>query len=297
MFRNVRSYHFLGLPVLFAVFLMLFACETGEVQAKTKKGWLGVSVKELTPSMRDELKLGNRSGLLITNVVPGSPADDAGLREDDVIAKYDGKTVERIDAFVELVQNTAPETSLKIDIVRDGEEKTVEVAIAKRRSRNWNYFGMGDEGGEVIFLGDRPRLGVQVHELNKDLAEYFPGAEAGGVLVLDVVKDGPAEKAGLKAGDVIQKVNGEKISSPEDLMDVLANFEAGDVVTVEYLRKGAPGKTEAALEKPVEIGSRDFKRMIPRFHPGLEWHHFDHEPGIEEMKIIIKNDSKGNIEI
>lgn len=297
MFRNAKFYRFLSVPVLLAVFLMLFACETGEVQAQSQKGWLGVSVRELTPSMRDELKLGDRTGLLITNVVPGSPADDAGLRDDDVIVKYDGKTVEKIDAFVELVQNTAPETSLKIDIVRDGENETVEATISKKKNQSWRYFGMGDEGGEVIFLDDRPRLGVQVHELNKDLAEYFQGAEAGGVLVLSVIEKGPAEKAGLKAGDVIQKVEDEKVDSPEDLMDVLANFEEGDVVTVEYLRKGAPGKTEVALEKPAEIGSRDFKRMIPRFHPGLEWHHFDHNRGIENMKIIIENSSKGNIEI
>jgi S1-C subfamily serine protease len=297
MFRRAKSYHFLSVPALFAVLVMLLACETGEVLAKSKKGLLGVSVRELTPSMRDEMKLGNRTGLLIINVVPGSPADDAGLREDDVIIKYDGKTVEKIDDFVKMVKNTAPETSLKIDIVRDGEDKTVEATIAKKTSKKWRYFGMGDEGGKFIFLGDRPRLGVQVHEMNKDLADYFQGTEAGGVLVLKVFEDSPAEKGGLKAGDVILKVEDNKVSSPEDLIDVLADFDAGNVVSVEYVRKGAPGKTEVELEDPVEIGWGDFERFVPRIHPRVEWHNFDHDRGIEDMKIIIENRSKENIEI
>lgn len=297
MFQSGKSIHFLSVPVLFAVLFMLFACETGEIQAKTKKGWLGVSIRELTPSMRDELKLGNRSGLLITNVVPESPADDAGLREDDVIIKYDGKSVEKIDAFVELVQNTKPETSLKIEIVRNGESKAVEATIAKKRSRSWHAFGFGDEGGKFVFLSDRPRLGVQVHKLNEDLEEYFPGTETGGVLVLDVVKDGPAEKAGLKAGDVIQKVDGEKVDSPDELMEQLANYDKDDVVNVEYIRKGVAGKTDVTLEKPVEIGSGDFERFMPGTHPRLEWHNFNHDRGIEDMKVIIENGSKDHVEI
>jgi serine protease Do len=271
----------------------MFACETGEVLAKSKKGWLGVSVRELTPSMREDLKLGNRTALLIVNVVPGSPADDAGLREEDVIFKYDGKSVEQIDDFVTMVKNTPPETSLEIDIVRDGADKTVEVIIGKKRRANW-YFGMGDE---FLFLSGRPRLGLKVHEMNKDLSEYFKGAEDGAVLVLSVFEDSPAEKSGLKAGDVILKIEDEKVSSTEDLLNTLAEYEDGDLVTVEYLRKGLPLKTEVELENKVEIGSSDFERFTPRALPGLKWHFFDHDRGIEDLKIIIDNPLKNNIEI
>lgn len=293
---SLRFYRFLSVPVLFAILMIMFACETGEVLAKSKKGWLGLSVRELTPSMREDLKLGDRSGLLIINVVPGSPADDAGLREEDVIFKYDGKSVEQIDDFVRMVKNTPPETSLEIDIVRHGADKTVEVIIGKKRRKNW-YFGMGDGDHQFLFLSGQPRLGLKVHEMNKDLSEYFKGAEDGAVLVLSVFEDSPAEKSGLKAGDVILKVEDEKVSSTEDLLNTLAEYQDGDVVTVEYLRKGLPLKTEVELQNKVEIGSSDFERFTPRVLPRLKWHHFDHGRGIDGLNIYIDNPLENSIEI
>lgn len=222
---------------------------------KKQKGWLGVSVQEMTPSMRDDMKLGDRSGLLVSDVVPGSPADDAGLEEEDVIVRFDGKAVEKADDFARSVRNTEPGTKVKLLIIRDGEEKEVEVTLGRRKTTRARHFGWERER-ELIILG-RPRLGVQVHELNEDLAPYFKVEKNQGVLVLKVEEGSPAEKAGLKAGDVITKVDDEEVRAPEELIEILDDYEEGDVAKIGYVRGGKKESVQVELE--------DFERCGFRF--------------------------------
>ncbi len=94
----------------------------------------------------------------------------------------------------------------------------------------------------------RPQLGVQVHDLNGDLAEYFKVNRDDGVLIIEVTEDSPAESAGLKAGDVITRIDDEKISSHEDLIETLEDYEDGDVTSVQFVRKGKTQKVEVELE-------------------------------------------------
>jgi S1-C subfamily serine protease len=247
-----------GAAAFFVIFgaLLFVALRDGKAVEKTKKSWLGVSVQELTPSLRDAMKVGNRPGLLITNVVRNSPADDADLRDEDVLLSFDGKTVEKADDFVRLVRNTPPDKKVKIKILRDGEEREIEVTLEARKTvsspRAFAY-NWGGDGRNLIAFG-RPRLGVQVQELNKDLAPYFKVEEKGGVLVLDVTADSPAEKAGLKAGDVITKIDGEKIIDADDLINALQDYEEGDEATIEYVRQGKTATVQAALESSEDHG-------------------------------------------
>lgn len=271
----------LGLALLFMFSgIMLITSHNVRGFAKKKKGWLGVSVQEMTPSLREAMELGDRSGLLITDVVHGSPADDADLREEDVIVKFDGKEVEKANAFARLVRNTEPGTKVKLLIFRDGKEKEVEVILGKRKSKRLRHFGWGGER-EIIIMG-RPRLGAQVHELNEDLAPYFKVEKNQGVLVLDVTEDSPAEEAGLKAGDVITKVDEEEIRNPEELIQTLEEYEEGDVVQVEYVRGGKKERVEVELEDFEGCGFRF--RFPKRFHFRL--HRFGIDD-FDEAEILI----------
>ncbi|MFQ5824698.1 MAG: PDZ domain-containing protein [bacterium] len=226
--------------------LLLIALNAGNAVEKTQKGWLGVRVQEMTPSQREAYKLGNRSGLLITDVVDDSPADDAGLWEEDVIVEFDGQQVEKADDFARMVRKTEPSTKVKLLIIRDGEEKKVEVTLSKRRIKRRRPVYWNDNN--ILIIGGRPRLGVRVQELNEDLAPYFKVEKNSGVLIWEVSEDSPAEKAGLKAGDVITKIDDEQISNPEDLIEALDDYEEGDVITVEYVCKSKVEKVEIELE-------------------------------------------------
>jgi predicted metalloprotease with PDZ domain len=251
MLKRIISHRLTGAAAFLLIFggLLFVTLRDGKAVEKKKKGWLGVSVQELTPSLRDAMKVGNRPGLLITHVVENSPADDANLKEEDVILEFDRKAVEKADEFVRLVRNTPPDKKVKIKLIRAGETREVEVIIGERKTRRSGYgytFGRGDDRNFILF--GRPRLGVQVQKLNKDLATYFKVAENSGVLVLEVHEETPAEKAGLKAGDVITKIGDEKVTGPDDLIEALQDYEESDVVTIEYVRQGKTAKVEVELE-------------------------------------------------
>ncbi len=235
-----RSIQFLSLCIV----ALLFSTDGEAALPKVKKGWLGVGIREMTPSLVQEYELGKRTGLLVTSVVPDSPADEAGINEDDVILKYDGKKVELTEDFTKMVQKTAPKTTVKLVLFRDGKEKSLEVTLGKRRSKR-HALSFVDE--DVFFVG-RPRLGVEVQELDADLAPYFDLKAGSGVLVLKVVEDSPAEKAGLKSGDVIVSVDEETVTAPEELVAGLADYEDEEVAKIGYVRKGKKAQVEVKLE-------------------------------------------------
>ena len=266
--------------VIFAGILVVTSPDVKGFEKK-KKGWLGVSVQEMTPSLREAMKMGDRSGLLITDVVDGSPADDADLKEEDVIVKFEGKEVEKADDFARMVRNNAPGTKVELVIIRDAEKKEVEITLGKRKKKRIRHFGWGTD--REIHLFDRPRLGVQVHALNQDLAPYFKVDKNQGVLVLKVMKESPAEQAGLKAGDVITKIEDEQVSDPEDLIDVLEDYEDDDVVTVEYVRKGKKEKLEIELEDAHGFG---FESWRPN-RPNIRIHRFHRDDDVDGKIIIV----------
>ncbi|NOY07025.1 MAG: PDZ domain-containing protein [Chlorobi bacterium] len=235
----------------FLVFALMFIGNPrqGTADEKPKKGWLGVTITEMTPSMREEKKLGNRDGLLVVSVVDDSPADEAGIEEDDVILSYNGKPVAKSSDLISMVRKTRPGTKVTIEISRDGAAKKLEVTIGKKK-RRMAFFG-GKEFREMLSFG-RPMLGVRIHDLNKYLAPYFNVEEKGGVLVLDVTRNGPADKAGLKPGDVITRAADEKITDTDDLQDVLGEFEDGDEIEITYVRHGKTGTVKVELEAGVQ---------------------------------------------
>ena len=241
----------LNLKTMFTVALLsVFICGTGlpHAFAKTpKKGWLGVGIEEMTPSMQEDYELGGRVGLLVTNVVPHSPAAKAGIEEDDVILSFDRHAVSRAGDLIKLVRDTAPGATVALKLFRDGEEKELQVTIEKRRRHRAHSFSWSGGKNMVIEI-NRPRLGVQVHDIGESLAPYFKVKAGAGVLVTEVSEDSPAGKAGLKAGDVIVKVDDEAISSSDDLIDSLEDYDDGDDVQIEYVRKGKTETVSVTLE-------------------------------------------------
>ncbi|MBN1351570.1 PDZ domain-containing protein [candidate division KSB1 bacterium] len=258
-----------GFTILVLV-LMLMSVSESHAAAKEKKGWLGVQIKELTPSLRDEYSVGDRKGLLITEVVPCSPADKAGLEDEDVILTYDGKQVEKADVFASLVQKTKPRTTVKIGIFREGTEQTINVKIGKAKRTQSAFFQ--DEFIKKFNIQENgPKLGVKVHPLNKDLAAYFNAAEESGVLVLDVIDDTPAEEAGLKAGDVITQVDDKTIKNPDELIETISDYDEDEEVTIQYIRHGKSGKAKATLkeiETSMQLPGKAGKKIIRKYNTG-----------------------------
>jgi serine protease Do len=208
-------------------------------------------------------------GVRIADVDTDSPASRAGLRSGDVVVEVDGERVRSARQFSRLIQESPDGRRVRLGILRGGERQTIEVT-PEARAFNFDFdFNFDTEriGRDVersmremeprlreYFHFDtlprrtspRGRLGVQTSELTPELAEYF-GAKDGGVLVARVTADSPAAKAGLKVGDVITSVNGDRVRDTSELMDELRDKE-GDV-TLGIVRDKRASSVTATLDE------------------------------------------------
>jgi len=203
-----------------------------DAKSKTKKGYLGVSVKRLTSSLKEELKA--EQGVVVVWVDEDGPAEKAGIVEDDVLMKVGDTIIQRPESLTRVIRKIKPGTEVKVEIVRDGKKQSLNVKIGKLRSNN--VFIFNDDGDNCYYFRSAVFLGVELTELTKDLAAYFGVKPDAGALILEVVEDSPAEKAGIKAGDVIVKIEDEDISEPADVREILSDFEDGDKVAIEVVR-------------------------------------------------------------
>jgi C-terminal processing protease CtpA/Prc len=211
-------------------------------------GWIGVYVQDLDRELRRYLDLDERYGALINNVVSGGPADDAGLQEEDLIIKFDGKRIRDTDDLIRAVRRTRPDKKVELEIIRDKQKKTVQLTVGERRSRYRADDRRRDR--RVTVFRDRPWLGIRLAEINADLAPYFSVEENAGVLILEVEKNSPAEKAKLKAGDVILEIANRTVRSVEDVFDILADFRRGDEIEIKIQRRGEEQTVKVTLERP-----------------------------------------------
>lgn len=214
--------------------------------------YLGVYIREVSEADVKRLDLPEERGALITDVPEDGPAAEAGLRTDDVIVSWNGSRIESAAQLTRVVGETPAGRSVEVGYVRDGRQRTANVELSDRSPAIARVFPGGgldeesraqleksldgmrtrlrslDGNGFAHLFMSGGRLGVGVQNLGDQLADYF-GATDGGVLVSSVREDSPAERAGLKAGDVILRVGDEKVEDPGDLMTAINRAEAGEV--------------------------------------------------------------------
>ncbi|MGH9882576.1 MAG: PDZ domain-containing protein [Pyrinomonadaceae bacterium] len=242
--------------------------------------FLGVYAEDIDKEKMSRYGLREPRGVGITGIVDGSPAEKAGLRKDDVILRFDNDSVTSVRKLNRLVSEVSPDQTVRLGISRRGTEQEVAVTIGKRKDSN-TFEGLmkaprggvwGVEGAEgnkepfVFAFGNNRRIGVSTIQLTRQLADYFGIADGKGVLVTSVTADGPAAKAGIKAGDVITAVDGEKIDGAGDLSRAINKKKEGDVALTVVREKNqrtitVTPKEGTGLVGPAQIGRRI---VIPR---------------------------------
>jgi S1-C subfamily serine protease len=233
----------------------------------TDRPFLGVKMQELTDELIKGKELKVKSGILITEVVDGSPAEKAGLREGDVITEFDGKAVKSPEDLQDLVADAKVGDAVKVKVVRDNKPKTFDVTLGE-----WDHDAMAYTMPHMNFRGDLPdffsprRLGVRVSELDQDLAPYFGVKEGEGVLVLGVDDESTAEALGIKSGDVIVQVEGKDVHTARDVRDALDGVNEGDKVSVKVIR------SKKTMELAGELKESNFAWFGrgPQGAPGIE---------------------------
>lgn len=240
-------------PVVPAVAMMLaslpaaHAQNNSENQAKREvvlslggsRSFLGVGVAEITAERAKALNLKEERGVEITRVEDDSPAAKAGLKKEDVVIEYNGQRVEGAEQFVRYVRETPPGREVRLQVIRGGQSMMLTATIASRKMRmveagdmrfSIPHVDIPDVPTPPIppmpranFAWTYPVLGVEAEALSPQLAEFFGVKE--GVLVRSVAKGSAAEKAGIKAGDVITKVDDTVVKSPAEVARALRDRE------------------------------------------------------------------------
>ncbi len=213
--------------------------------SSSRKGYLGVCIEDLSKDERDELNVDH--GILVTCVIEESPAEKCGILEDDIIQYFGGKKIRRSKDLIRYVRNSPPDTEVKIQLVRENEKKELTIKLGKYRLHKRHAFRNGDDKSVYFSWHGGAYLGVTLQELNRDLAPYFWVDENSGVLILEVEKDSPAEKADIKSGDILIKVDEESVTDPEKVQELLADFEKGDEIELKVIRHGKQKQFKVAL--------------------------------------------------
>jgi serine protease Do len=186
--------------------------------------YIGVMMQEVDSERAKALKLGEEAGVEITLVEPDGPAEKAGLKVGDVVLRYNGQRVEGNEPFARMVRETPPGREVKIDFNRAGVAQTAIVRVAQRKAARVEWGDGSMPQRMEIHMPDMPRsfmtmrsslLGVEAESIDGQLAQYFGVKE--GVLVRSVSKGSAAEKAGIRAGDVIIKVEESRVATPADI--------------------------------------------------------------------------------
>jgi serine protease Do len=229
-------------------------------------GWLGVEIGEVNAKKAKDSRLTEVRGVEVVDVEPDSPAAKAGLKEHDVITRYDGQAVEGTVQFRRLVRETPAGRNISMTISRSGSTQEISVELGDRsafykkkmkgKMRDFgNAYVLSDPNfdshvdapmvlGEMDIRG--PSLGISAEDVSGQLGDYFGAPNGAGILVREVRSGTAAEKA----GDVIVKVNGKPVGSLSELRQQLRDKSDEKTVSLGILRKGLEMSVAVTIEKP-----------------------------------------------
>jgi len=202
---------------------------------EVKRGFLGVYMRELDANTARAYGREDRSGVLITDVGQGTPAEKAGIEPHDIITAYNGNKVQSMARFRLDISNAKPGDQVKLEIVRDGKPREVMVKLGDLSNRNVVFTGEEEDGGGSPAAQPEKEFidGVEIDNLDEEMRLALDlDEEVNGVFVKSVEASSKAAEAGLRAGLIITQVDRTDVGSVADAVKVLAKFK-GDVLLLQ----------------------------------------------------------------
>ena len=201
---------------------------------KVTRGWLGVQIQDVDEGMAKALRLKERDGAIISQVIKNSPAEDAGVEEQDVIIAVDGVKVADSSNLKNLISSGRPDDKTKLTIIRDGHERNLIVSLGTRPGEKElaGTFRYGEKLFDVLGLRVETLKNVDDKELRAD--------SPNGVKVVDIKKGSPAYDNNIKRGDIITEVSKSIIKNENDYESELDAFSEGDTIMLRIIRSGSP---------------------------------------------------------
>jgi serine protease Do len=198
-------------------------------QLRTKgsvtRGWIGVVIQKITPEISQHLEIKDASGALVSKVMPGGPADEAGIKRYDVILSFDGKQIGEMNELPRVVAATPVGKKVPVVVLRDGKRKSVQVEVDAMEEPKEATLAAAEKGSAAEY-------GLLVQELTPELAKNLGVDEDHGVVITGVAPGSPAASAGLRREDVILEVDKSAIKDVKDLEKSLAAADDGALLLI-----------------------------------------------------------------
>ncbi len=198
------------------------------MKGRVIRGWMGVMVQTITPGLKEKLDLEDETGALVSDLTPGSPADQAGIRRGDVIVVYDGRQIDEAPDLSYLVASTPVGKEVRVEVTRKRAVKHFQVKIAELPAQT-----------EPSSLStEEPSLGIVVEEITENLAEELGLRDVSGIIVVHVEDDGAGAEAGVEPGDIILEIDQIPVKTMAQFQELLDMYNTGDTILFFVKRQG-----------------------------------------------------------
>jgi serine protease Do len=198
-------------------------------QGEVTRGWLGVSIQDIKGELADYYGVNEGAGVLVVGVVPGDPADEAGIQPHDIILEINGKSVESSRSLIKRVADIDVGETINIEILREGKRKTFYVKVAKREETKVASVFTQKKGEDA--------LGIRVSNMTPKIARQFDLTDSGGAVVVSIAPDSKADKSGVQVGDIIKGINRKEIKTAAQYHKVIGQIKKGDAIALLMIRK------------------------------------------------------------
>lgn len=223
----------IGLSFAIPIGVALDVAQQLKAQGEVRRGWLGVTTQDLTQDLALSFGLKIPMGALVSGIVHGSPAEDAGILSGDILVEYDNQRIERSANLIHMLGVTKVNTNVLIELIRDGEIIEVNVKVTELNKNVAAKLALAESGDLII-----KSLNIKVNDLTDDQRDYMR-IPKNGVLVKSVYR-GIASKSGVHKGDVILKFDNHRIENAEQLDDLVSTLDRGKFVPVLIQRRNGP---------------------------------------------------------
>ncbi len=300
--------------VLVLALIVIFSIGFAKSSKYSKSGWLGLEVQSVDEKLADAFDLEVDYGVIINAVVDDSPADEADLEEGDLIVAIDNQKVLDLYDLTDYLEDSDFDDEVTLTIYREDDKFDVTVELDK----STRYY-RGDDDNDSPFYFKAPKtprapkainpiinipnfrfstkniryrdhafMGVHLSNLTKQLGEYFGVKKGRGALITEVVEDSPAQEAGIVAGDVIIRMDDEKVYDYNDVTDLLGDYEPGDKLTLTILRNKQEKQIALTLdtdedsydEGRIYYKGQDITIDIPRMSGLHQGYYIDHDDDV-----------------
>jgi len=196
-------------------------------EGKVIRGWLGVIIQKVTPGIATSFSLPNNKGALVADVIPGSPAENAGIKRGDIIIEYDGEEIKDHNELSRLAAKTHPGISVEVVLIRGGKQQTFKLSLAEYPTKDIGLMGSS--------IGSK--LGIKVETVTERIREkYSISRDVEGVIVT-YVEETSGDGGSIEIGDIIQEADRNQIKNLQELKEVLRTKKIGSSVLL-LIRRG-----------------------------------------------------------